>query len=83
MRVQGGFRADPAAWELAAVSTLPEYRLHGCSRQVLSFLTSAILYSGRLATCTTMETNQGMIATALSIGYQIVRRNRSGGLTPT
>jgi len=39
---------------------------------VISFLTSAILYSGRLATCTTMETNQGMIATGLSIGYQIV-----------
>ena len=62
------------AWELAAVSTLPEFRRRGYSQSVGSFVTAAILDQGRRATCLTAADNVAMQQTAQSVGFYVVSR---------
>ena len=68
----GVWRFSDIAWEVAAVSTLSPYRKRGYAKQVVSFVTAYILGANRLATCGTSEGNTAMIATAESVGFQIV-----------
>jgi RimJ/RimL family protein N-acetyltransferase len=68
----GVWRFSDTAWEVAAVSTLLPYRKRGYARQAVSFVTAYILGANRLATCSTSDENAAMIATARSVGYQIV-----------
>ena len=60
------------AWELAGVSTIPERRGTGLSRSVCSFVTAAILSSGKTATCHTPPTNLAMRRLAGSLGYTLL-----------
>jgi RimJ/RimL family protein N-acetyltransferase len=57
-------------WEVVAVSTLENRRRKGYSKSVVAFITSYILKSGHLATCSTDDNNFAMIATAKSLGFQ-------------
>ena len=57
------------AWELAAVSTLPDQRGRGYAKTVCSFATAHVLDSGRMATCHTAKMNTAMIRVAESLGY--------------
>jgi predicted GNAT family acetyltransferase len=66
------WRYSPQCWEVAAVSTLPDFRRQGYAKRVVSFITEYILSSGKLATCGTDDDNLAMIATALSVGFQVV-----------
>ena len=66
------WRFCDAAWEIAAVGTLLPYRRRGLSRQVLAFLTAYTLAANRTATCSTDDTNAAMIATAKSVGFQMI-----------
>jgi predicted GNAT family acetyltransferase len=66
------WRYSPDCWEVAAVSTLPGLRRRGYSKRVVAFVTSYILESGRLATCCTDDDNMAMIATARSVGFQVI-----------
>ena len=58
-----------AAWELSAVHSRESTRGVGFSTSVCSFVTSAILKSGRLATVSTRIDNIPMQRTARKIGY--------------
>ena len=60
------------AWELAGVFTVPERRGAGLSRSVCSFVTAAILSSGKTATCHTPPTNLAMRRVAGSLGYTLL-----------
>ena len=64
------------AWEIAAVSTLPEYRRKGYSNQVITFITRYILEEGRTPVCSTGDENVAMIATAKSVGYEEVPEDK-------
>ncbi len=60
------------AWELAGVFTVPTARGAGLSRSVSTFVTSAILEAGRLATCHTAPGNVAMRRLAESLGYKLI-----------
>lgn len=60
------------AWELAGVFTVPSARGAGLSRSVCTFVTSAILEAGRLATCHTGPRNVAMRRLAESLGYKLI-----------
>jgi predicted GNAT family acetyltransferase len=66
------WRYSPQCWEVAAVSTMPGYRRQGYAKRVVSFITEYILSSGKVVTCSTDDDNQAMIATAKSVGFQVV-----------
>ncbi len=68
------WRYSNEAWELAAVSTRPEFRQRGYGQSVASFVTAAILGQGRLATCLTAGDNTAMRRTAESIGFYHAER---------
>lgn len=68
----GVWRFSDTAWEMVAVSTLTPYRKRGYAKQAVSFVTAYILGANRLATCGTNDENTAMIATAKSVGFQIV-----------
>ena len=68
------WRYSDAAWELAAVSTLPEFRRRGYGQSVASFVTAAILGQSRRATCLTAADNVAMQQTAKSVGYYVAPR---------
>ncbi len=68
------WRFSPDCWEVAAVSTLPAFRSLGYARRVVAFVTGYILSSGKLATCCTDDNNTAMIATAKSVGFQVIPR---------
>ncbi len=70
--IAGVWRFSEDAWDVAAVGTLPAWRRKGYARQVVSFITETILRAGRLATCSTDETNMAMIATAKSVGFLVM-----------
>jgi len=70
------WRFSPDCWEVAAVSTLPAFRHQGYSMRVVAFVTSYILQSGKLATCCTDDDNAAMIATARSVGFQVIPREK-------
>jgi ribosomal protein S18 acetylase RimI-like enzyme len=61
-----------AAWELAAVATLPGHRRQGYGKKICSFATAAILAAGRDATCHVMSGNEPMLRLAERIGYRRV-----------
>lgn len=61
--------SDPA-WDLASVAVPnPANRLQGYGKSVSSFVTAAILETGRVPTCATGVGNTAMQRTAQSIGY--------------
>jgi ribosomal protein S18 acetylase RimI-like enzyme len=66
------WKYSDTAWEVAAVSVLPEYRQKGYGKAIVAFVAEYILKSGRIATCTTDEDNIAMRETALSVGFCIV-----------
>ena len=66
------WRFSEKAWDVAAVGTLEPYQRKGYSKQIASFVTAYILESNRLATCATRDGNIAMIATAKSVGFQII-----------
>jgi predicted GNAT family acetyltransferase len=68
----GVWRFSQDCWEVVAVSTLENCRRKGYSRSIVAFITSYILKSGRLATCSTDDDNIAMIATASSVGFRPV-----------
>lgn len=63
------WRYSEDAWEVAAVSTEPEYRRQGLGKAVVAFVTACIIQSGRVATCTTEPENVAMRRTAESVGF--------------
>ena len=72
------WRYSEPAWEVAAVSTRPEYRRRGYSTRVVAFVTTHILQHGRLATCTTRDDNAAMLATARRVGFRVVLSEKAG-----
>ena len=68
----GVWRFSEEAWEVVAVSTLEDFRRKGFAQQLVAFVTAQILGAGRLATCSTRDDNGAMVATAKSVGYQVV-----------
>lgn len=60
------------AWELAGVFTVPTARGAGYSRSVCTFVTSAILKAGRVATCHAHPGNVAMRRLAESLGYKLI-----------
>lgn len=68
------WRYSDQACELAAVSTLPEFRRRGYGQSVASFVTAAILREGRHATCLTAADNAAMRRAAESIGFYHAER---------
>lgn len=71
----GVWRFSEDCWEVAAVSTLEDFRRRGYARQAVAFVTRYILEAGKLATCSTGEANSAMIATAKSVGFRLVSPN--------
>lgn len=69
------WRYSDTAWEVAAVGANESHRRQGLGKAVVSFITDHILSSGRLATCTTAETNEAMIQTARSVGFSCTPQN--------
>lgn len=65
----GIFKYSQAAWEVAGVSTLPEYRCKGYGESIVSHCTAIILNNGKIATCTTRDTNIAMRRTAEKVGF--------------
>lgn len=59
-------------WEVAGVSTLPEYRCKGYSTILVRYCIAKILENGKIATCSTKSTNIPMIKTALKAGFKKV-----------
>lgn len=68
------WRYSDHAWELAAVSTAPEFRRCGYGQSVASFVTAAILSQGCRATCLTAADNVAMQRTAQSVGFYFAPR---------
>ena len=63
------WKYSQTAWEVAAVSTLPEYRCKGYGEIIVSHCTALILNNGKIATCTTSDTNIAMRRTAEKVGF--------------
>ena len=64
------WRFSENTWDVAAVSTLPDYRRQGRSRATIAFVTAHILEAGRVATCCTEANNQAAISAIRSVGFQ-------------
>ena len=64
------WRFSDDSWEVAAASTLPDFRRQGRSRRTVAFVTAHILEAGRVATTSTQASNEAAIATALSVGFK-------------
>ena len=60
------------AWEVAAVSTVPEYRRKGYGEAVVRYCLAKILEAGKAATLTTRDSNTAMIKTAFKAGFKEV-----------
>ena len=54
------WKYSQTAWEVAAVSTLPEYRGKGYGAMVVRHCAAIILEHGKVATSTTSDTNTAM-----------------------
>jgi len=67
------WKYSETAWEVAAVSTLPGYRKRGYGAMVVSHLTAIILTNGKVATCTTGDTNTAMRGLAKKVGFTETR----------
>lgn len=68
----GIWKMNDTEWEVAGVSTLPEFRKRGYGEAVVRSCIEKILESGKVATCTTKTTNTAMINTALKAGFKII-----------
>lgn len=68
----GIWKMNDTEWEVAGVSTLPEYRKQGYGEAVVKSLIAKILECGKVATCTTKNTNIAMINTAVKAGFKIM-----------
>lgn len=71
----GIWKMNEKEWEVAGVSSLPEYRKKGYGEAVVRSCIAKILEEGRVATCTTKTTNTPMINTAIKSGFRIVKEN--------
>lgn len=69
------WKYSQTAWEVAAVSTLPEYRRKGYGEMVVSHCTAIILNNGKIATCTTKDTNTAMRRTAEKVGFTEIKES--------
>lgn len=69
----GIWKMNETQWEVAGVSTLPEYRKQGYGEAVVRSCIAKILESGKAATCTTKTTNIAMINTAVRAGFKIIK----------
>ena len=65
----GIWKYSQTAWEVAGVSTLPEYRCKGYGKIIVSHCTAIILNNDKTATCTTSDTNIAMRRTAEKVGF--------------
>ena len=72
----GIWKMNDECWEVAGVSTLPEYRKKGYGERVVRSCIACILKEGKTATCTTKITNIAMINTALKAGFKIEEEER-------
>lgn len=72
--IAAAWRYSEQAWELAVVSTAPEFRRCGYGQSVASFVTATILTQGRRATCLTATENVAMQKTAQSVGFYFAPR---------
>ena len=60
------------AWEVGAIATDEPFQGRGYAKRVVSFVTAAILAEVPTATCTTRDTNEAMIRTAIGVGFVIL-----------
>jgi len=72
----GVWRFSEDCWEAAAVSTLEGFRRRGYAKSCVAFVIEYILAAGKLATCSTGDDNLAMIATAKSVGFQVLPKER-------
>jgi predicted GNAT family acetyltransferase len=63
------WKYSPTAWEVAAVSTLPEHRGKGYGEMLVGHCTAIILSNGIAATCTTEDTNAAMQRVLEKVGF--------------
>ena len=56
-------------WEVAAVSSLPEYRGKGYGEMLVGHCTAIILSHGKVATCTTNDTNIAIRGLLEKVGF--------------
>ena len=63
------WKYSPTAWEVAAVSTLPEHRCKGYGEMLVSHCTAIILQNRKVATCTTDSQNITMRNLIEKVGY--------------
>ena len=69
------WKYSQTAWEVAAVSTLPAHRGKGYGTMVVEHCTAMILKSGKIATCTTSDTNTAMRRVAEKAGFSEISKN--------
>ena len=72
----GVWRFSEDCWEAAAVSTLEGFRRRGYAKSCMAFVIEYILAAGKLATCSTGDDNLAMIATAQSVGFQVMPKDK-------
>ncbi|MBQ6795099.1 MAG: GNAT family N-acetyltransferase [Clostridia bacterium] len=72
----GIWKVNEEFWEVAGVSTLPEYRKQGYGEAVVRSCIAKILENEKVATCTTKTTNIPMINTAIKAGFKIAKEER-------
>lgn len=70
----GIWKYSDEAWEVAGVSTLPQYRQQGYGEKVVRHCIAVILSNEKIATCTTQENNTAMIKTAQKAGFRIIEK---------
>ena len=63
------WKYSQTAWEVAAVSTLPEHRGKGYGEMLVGHCTAIILRNGKVATCTTSDTNIAMRRLIEKVGF--------------
>ncbi len=68
----GIWKRSDGEWEVAGVSTLPQYRRKGYGATVVRHCISKIIESGKTATCSTKATNIPMIKTAVKAGFKVL-----------
>ena len=71
------WKYSPTAWEVAAVSTLPEHRGKGYAEMLVSHCTAIILRNGKVATCTTADNNLTMRRLLEKVGWRAVPADSS------
>jgi len=70
----GIWKYSDTEWEVAGVATLPEYCCRGYGERIVTHCIAIILACGRIATCTTKDTNVAMQRTAEKAGFKVDTR---------